>query len=200
MFFVTAALLIVVAYVLGSIPFGYIYARYKKVDITAIGSGNTGATNIYRQFGFKAALAVFLGDMLKGTVAVVLAEYFGHSEWVVLLAAVAAILGHSKSMFIGFKGGKAVATGVGVIIALNYWVALSVFGVWLIIFAVSRIVSLASISAAAAAIPIAYLLHVNPFYFYFILVASLFVIARHKDNIKRLIDGSEKPISRNKAN
>jgi glycerol-3-phosphate acyltransferase PlsY len=194
---IISILLIITAYLLGSIPFGYLYAKYKGVDITTLGSGNTGATNIYRQFGFAAALSVFLGDMLKGTLAVVLSEYVFHApEIVTILVCIAAILGHSKSIFIKFKGGKAVATGVGVILALNPWVALSVFVIWLVIFAVSRIVSLASIVAAASAIPAAYFLNVNIYYFYFILAASLFVIYRHKENIMRLLNGTEKPISR----
>ena len=195
----TGAALILVGYLLGSIPFGYLYARYKKIDITKVGSGNIGATNIYRQFGFKAALPVFLGDMLKGTLAVVISEYIVHApEIVTILVCFAAILGHSKSVFIKFKGGKAVATGIGTILALSPMAALIIFTIWLVIFAVSRIVSLASIVAAGAAIPVAYFLNLHMYYFGFITAAGLFVIYRHKDNIGRLLNGTEKPISRTK--
>lgn len=198
LFFVMAAILLTIAYLLGSIPFGYIYSRHRGVDITNVGSGNIGAANIYRQFGFGAALFVFLADMLKGLISVLLAIYFGHSDVLTILAAMMVMLGHSKSIFISFKGGKAVATGLGALIAMLPLVAFILFLIWLIVFGISKITSLSSILAVLAALPVAYLLHVNIYYFCFIIVTGIFVIIRHRENIIRLINGSEKKIFNNK--
>ncbi|MBO9539575.1 glycerol-3-phosphate 1-O-acyltransferase PlsY [bacterium] len=179
-------------YVFGAIPFALIIGKlFYGVDIREHGSGNVGATNVVRVLGRKPGIACFVLDFLKGCLPVSLAVAAHLPWWVPLLYGVLAIVGHSRSVFLGFKGGKSVATGAGVIVALAPWVGLAVLGVWAAVFFAGRIVSLASI-VAAGSLPLWMLLFKQPLStVLFGVVTALYVIVRHRSNIERLLKGQE---------
>ena len=194
---VTALLVISGAFLLGSIPTGYLVARAKGVDIRRHGSGNIGATNVFRTLGKPLGILVFFIDALKGFSAVWLALQFGGSSvWPGLIAAVAVIAGHNYTPWLGFKGGKGIATSAGVLIALTHWAMLVIALVWCAVFFATRYVSLASIGAAAA-LPAA----VGALWFYgcggnapllgFSALIAALAIWRHRSNIERLMAGTE---------
>src|SRR5215472_9485384 len=142
-------LTVVVAYLLGSIPTGFLVGKARGIDIRTIGSGNIGATNVLRYFGTFAGVSVLLCDALKGFLAVaVLTRLVWHAfglmpdrlnrEWLEIVAALAAILGHNFTCWLRFKGGKGIATSAGVLIALVPWALLIIFGVWIFVFALTR--------------------------------------------------------------
>ncbi len=193
----TALLVALGAFLLGSIPTGYLVARAKGVDIRQHGSGNIGATNVFRTLGKPLGVLVFFLDALKGFAAVWLAlRYGGASAWPAILAAVAAIAGHNYTPWLGFKGGKGIATSAGVLIALMPWAVLAIALVWFAVFFATRYVSLASICAAAA-LPVAVgaLWYFGcggngPLLGFAVLIAAL-AIWRHRSNIERLIAGTE---------
>jgi glycerol-3-phosphate acyltransferase PlsY len=207
--------IVIVAYLLGSTPFGLIVSKSQGIDIREHGSRNIGATNVWRVLGKKWGIITFVADVLKGVVAVVLAKWIadhweirvpqlhGHekvelmpADFAGIAAAMGCILGHSFPLWLKFKGGKGVATSLGVILGMMPLVALTDFAVWGAVFAISRYVSLASIVAAAAlpVITIGFLFAgwVDGWgYFYFAVAAGLLVIRRHRENIKRLVAGTE---------
>ena len=185
------------AFLLGSIPTGYLVARAKGVDIRQHGSGNIGATNVFRTLGKPLGVLVFFLDALKGFAAVWLAmRYGGGSAWPGILAAVAAIAGHNYTPWLGFTGGKGIATSAGVLVALMPWAVLAIAVVWFAVFFATRYVSLASICAAAA-LPVA----VGGLWFYgcggnapllgFSALIAALAIWRHRSNIERLMAGTE---------
>jgi acyl phosphate:glycerol-3-phosphate acyltransferase len=198
-----SGLFVIIAYLLGSIPTGYLAGRYLKgIDIREHGSGSTGATNVLRTLGKGAGSAVLFIDLLKGAIAVALVNlfyYFYPTEfissnwqpWLVLLTGIAAILGHSKSIFLNFTGGKSVATSLGILLVMNPIVALGTLGSFLIVLAISRIVSLSSICGAIAVNILAISLQQPIPYLLFTGLAGIYVIVRHKSNISRLIAGTE---------
>ncbi len=198
--------LLVVAYFLGSIPTGYIAGRLAGIDIREHGSGSTGATNVWRNVGKYAGLAVFAVDLSKGLAAVLLMRLFLESEsnyfhqLPVVGAAMLALLGHTRSVWLGFRGGKAVASGLGVLLGLNWLVAIAAFSLWAITMAIWRTVSISSILAAMAT-PIFMFATKSPIaYVGFALVAASYVIWLHRQNIERLRRGEEpslfsKPLS-----
>ena len=199
---VTALLIALSAFLLGSIPTGYLVARAKGVDIRKHGSGNIGATNVFRTLGKPLGVFVFLVDALKGFAAVWLAVQFGDgSNWAGIVAAVAVIAGHNYTPWLGFKGGKGIATSAGVLLALMPWAVLAIAVVWVLVFKISRYVSLASICAAAA-LPVA----VGLLWFSgcggngpllaFSLAISALAIWRHRTNIQRLRAGTESRFER----
>lgn len=191
------------AYLLGSIPFGYLLVRiFRKEDIRQRGSGNIGATNVIRSGAKGLGAATFLLDVLKGYVAVVLCGAVLTSIHTaaavrtnaVATAALFAILGHIFTVWLGFRGGKGVATAFGVFLALAPWAALAGLGIFIVVFALSRYVSLASILAAAAFPVIALLLHKGPRTVWSTTVLFLIpfiVIVKHHQNIARLLSGTE---------
>lgn len=185
-----------VGYLIGAIPFAVIIARLKGVNIFELGSGNPGATNVLRNLGKPAGYACFLLDALKGfTAASWPLLWFSLGEHQATLAVVgllAAILGHSCSVFIGFRGGKGVATTIGGLLAVN-WIAILVgVLVWLIIFYSTRYVSLASILMALSLPVCSFLLPERPLAEkILIVVLSLLIVVRHKSNIVRLMNGTE---------
>src|SRR5574344_2486810 len=155
---------VIVAYLIGSIPTGYLVVKaFNGEDIRKIGSGSTGATNVKRVMGKKWFFIVLLLDAFKGALPVILAKLFvtsfGSIGLVPVLCAVAVILGHSKSIFLGFTGGKSVASGVGTILALNIWVGISIAIIWGTITYISKYVSLGSIIALAISPLLMYLFH-----------------------------------------
>lgn len=178
-------------YFLGSIPTGYWVGRWwGGIDIRTQGSGSTGATNVLRTLGKGPALLVLLVDAFKGAAAVGLGGALG-SPWWVVLAAFLAIIGHSRSCWLGFKGGKSVATSLGILLAMAWPVALVIFGVWLLGIALTRIVSFSSILAAVAA-PVLMWSTDQPLpYLLFALAGGVYVVATHRRNIERLLAGSE---------
>lgn len=187
----TAGILIL-SYLLGAIPNGLIFGKliWKK-DLRRFGSGNIGATNAWRVIGKQAGILIFLLDFLKGALSVVLAKVFVGSALVMVAAGLLAILGHTFSIFLNLRGGKGVATGLGVIAMMMPKVTAIVFLTWLIIFLVTRYVSVASIIAAALT-PILAIVFGEPIEFIiFGLLAAAFIIFRHKENISRLKSGRE---------
>lgn len=190
--------LALLAYLLGSLPFGYLIARaFGKRDIRNEGSGNIGATNVARTLGPRAGLLTLLLDAAKGLLAVWLAGRVTHHStiWMVI-AAVAAVLGHVYPVWLGGKGGRGVATAAGAFV-LICWPAVAVaVAIWLAVLLAWRYVSLASIAAAAALPLLTYLLYAREFapprsVSIGTTLASVLVIWRHKDNLARLADGSE---------
>ena len=207
-------LLLVAAYLLGSIPTGYLIAKGAKgIDIRQYGSGGTGATNVLRTVGKGAAIAVLLIDLLKGLLAVLLATAAWPQiqalapdlapdwrPWVLMLAGLVAMVGHSKSVWIGFTGGKSAASGLGVLLGLAWPVALGAAAAFGITLALSRIVSLGSIAAAIATMilmiatgqPLPYIVLGG--------LAALYVILRHRSNIERLRLGTEPRLGQQSSN
>lgn len=187
-----AIALAVVAYLLGSLPFGLWVVKWLKgIDVREVGSGNIGTTNVYRAAGKWIAIFVFLLDVAKGALPVGIALFLQLPPWAVILAGVMAIVGHSKSIFLGFTGGKSVATGIGTILALAPLAALSTLGVFAVVFATSRMVSLGSILAAIALPVILWGFHTPLPYVGYAVVAALYVIVRHRANIQRILAGKE---------
>lgn len=197
-------LAVVVGYVLGSLPFGVWVARAHGVDIFTVGSGNPGATNVKRCIGKKAGNFVFLLDFLKGGVATLwpILPYFAFAgalaERMAVAGMVGAIAGHSFSCFIGFRGGKGVATSIGGLLALDPRVALLGVAVWLIVFYATRYVSLASILLAASLPVSAWALGCSTFLTAFFGLLGLFIIVRHRANIRRLLAGTEGKFAKKK--
>jgi glycerol-3-phosphate acyltransferase PlsY len=191
----TLALLALVAYLLGSIPFGLVLTHLTgHGDVREIGSGNIGATNVLRTGDKKLAAAVLLLDAGKGAVAVLIARRWGADAAAV--AAVAAMIGHLFPIWLGFKGGKGVATAAGVLLAYAWPVGLAGIATWLVIALVTRYSSLAAL-AAALLIPV-YALLFLPFdseRIGVVVILSLLVILRHRGNIVRLLRGEEGRIS-----
>ncbi|MBR4908221.1 MAG: glycerol-3-phosphate 1-O-acyltransferase PlsY [Acidaminococcaceae bacterium] len=182
-------------YVFGSIPCGlWLVQAFHGIDIRNYGSGNIGTTNVFRTVGPKTAAAVLIGDMLKGILALYIIAKFADDPSIVALTALGALLGHNYSLFLGFKGGKGVATGLGLFLYMLPWGAVAGFAVWSVIVLITRYVSLGSIVAAIVAAATGWYLQYPVPYAVFGMLACLFVIIRHKDNIKRLLDGTESKI------
>ena len=188
---------IIGAYLIGSISTGYLIVKAKtNQDIRTIGSGSTGATNVKRVLGKKWFFIVLLLDALKGATPVLLAKYLTFDPYGVnaVLASILVIIGHSKPIFLQFKGGKSVASGVGTILALNIFVGLSIAVIWAAITYISKYVSLGSIIALALS-PILMYFFNNPIgYVIYCLIAAIYIIYLHRENIVRLIKGEENKV------
>ena len=195
-------LTLLLGYLLGSLPSGFLAGKWcKGIDMRTIGSGSTGATNVLRNVGKKPALVVFLVDVTKGAAAVLLAGALTQSnplnDWIQVLAGLAALAGHIWPVWLGFKGGKAVATGLGLFLGLAWPVGLACFGVFMAVFSLSRIVSLASV-VAAVSLPLLMAAGSDSNADLVVaLVAMLLVLWRHRSNIQRLINGTEPRVGRN---
>ena len=187
---------LLLGYLLGSIPSGWLAGRWLKgIDLREIGSGSTGATNVLRHVGKGPALGVFLIDVGKGAAAVLIARALGLGDWIQVLAGLTALAGHIWPVWLGFKGGKAVATGLGLFLGLAWPVGLASFGVFLAVFSLSRYVSLASVLAAIS-LPLLMAAGTDSNANLVVaLVAMLLVLWRHRSNIKRLINGTEPKLS-----
>lgn len=189
----------VIAYLIGSIPTGYIIVKAKTgQDIRTVGSGSTGATNVKRVLGKNYFFLVMLLDALKGALPVVLAKLFatvGLSLGLApVIAAVAVIIGHSKSIFLQFKGGKSVASGVGTILALNWIVGLIIALVWGAITYTTKYVSVGSIIALLISPFVMYFLHSPIAYVAYCALGAIYIVYLHRENIKRLINGNENKV------
>ena len=189
----------VIAYLIGSIPTGYIIVKAKTgQDIRTVGSGSTGATNVKRVLGKNYFFLVMLLDALKGALPVVLAKLFatvGLSLGLApVIAAIAVIIGHSKSIFLQFKGGKSVASGVGTILALNWIVGLIIALVWGAITYTTKYVSVGSIIALLISPFVMYFLHSPIAYVAYCALGAIYIVYLHRQNIKRLINGNENKV------
>ena len=188
----SSLLLLAIGYLLGSMPNGYLAGRWLKgIDLRQCGSGSTGATNVLRNVGKAPALVVFLLDVGKGALAVLLAKSFGLNDWVQVLAGLAALAGHIWPLWLGWKGGKAVATGLGMFLGLAWPVGLACFGLFMAVISISRIVSLSSVVAAIGLPVLMVLAGANGASISVSVVASVMVLWRHRSNIERLIAGTE---------
>ncbi len=189
------ALLAVISYLIGSIPFGFLLARLKGVDIRKQGSGNIGATNVWRNMGLLSGLLVLVLDALKGALCVWLGRYFAGGD-VQLLTALAALAGHSWPVFLRFKGGKIIATALGVFLALDPLITALGVLIWLFVVALFRFVSLGSILAMIS-LPVFMLVFSRPWEkVVFSVVVAGIAIFKHLPNIKRLLSGTETKIGR----
>jgi glycerol-3-phosphate acyltransferase PlsY len=197
----TIQLLIVMllAYLIGSIPTGYIIVKTKTgQDIRTVGSGSTGATNVKRVLGKKWFFIVMILDAIKGAFPVILAKLFatvGVSYGLApVVAAVAVIIGHSKSCFLGFKGGKSVASGVGTILALNWTIGLIIAVIWGVITYSTKYVSVGSICALVISPFLMYFFNAPIAYIVYCALGAIYIVYLHRENIKRLINGNENKV------
>ncbi|MGO7036949.1 glycerol-3-phosphate 1-O-acyltransferase PlsY [Rhizobium acaciae] len=210
-FWIAGAVGLAIAYLLGSTPSGYLAGKLiRGIDIREHGSKSTGATNVLRTLGKWPALVVLLVDVLKGVGAVVFARWFypwfltvssateptaldlqSSAPWAVCLAGLAVLLGHGRSVWLNFTGGKSVATGLGVLLAMSWPVGLGAAMVFGVALAISRIVSLSSMLAALTAIALVCGLEQPLPYRLLVIAGGIYVIARHRTNIRRLLAGTE---------
>ncbi len=188
----TEIILVVFAYLVGSIPTGLLLAKaFAGVDIREAGSGNIGATNVYRTLGRKVGLLTLIGDCLKGVVPVVVAGGLGMTAPWIALVGLAAFLGHVYTVFLGFKGGKGVATALGVFLAVSPLAVLGALAVFSLVLYKWRYVSLASIAAAAVMPSLVALIDRKPESVGMSIIIAALIIYKHKENIKRLKEGME---------
>jgi glycerol-3-phosphate acyltransferase PlsY len=191
--------LILFSYLLGSIPFGYLIPKIWNIDIRRHGSGNIGATNVFRTLGTFAGLLVFLLDLLKGTIPVIVAQLITSNPWIIILAGAAAVLGHTFSIFLKFKGGRGAATALGILLGIAPEIFLGAVIIATFIIITTRFVSLASI-VTTVLVAIAFYVLKKPFpYFLIVSLVSLLIIIRHIPNIKRLLSGTEPKIGSSKS-
>ena len=196
-------IIIIIAYLLGNISTSYIVAkRLAGVDIRTQGSGNAGSTNVLRTLGKKAGALTFIGDVLKGAIAVLIARFISYAVHLdqatcAYLAVVFVVLGHNYQAFLGFKGGKGVATSLGSMLAMNPVIALACLGFFIIIVAITKYVSLGSILGIGLS-PIIMMLTQNTKGLLVTLFLTISVAITHKENIKRLINGTERKLGEKK--
>ena len=190
-------LILFLGYFFGSFPSGYLAGKIVKgIDIRSLGSGSTGATNVLRHIGKRAAITVFLIDVLKGVLPILLARNFFELDdsWQVVVG-LSTLIGHIWPVWLNWRGGKAVATGLGIFLGLSWQVGLATLGIFILMITLFRIVSLASVSASLA-LPLIMFLSFNnssisPPFLVVSILAMILVIWRHRENIIRLIKGKE---------
>ncbi len=184
-------ILIVGAYLLGSIPTGLLLAKAAGVDIRSTGSGNIGATNVYRTLGRTVGVLTLVGDCLKGLFPVLAARYLGMDDAWIAAAGLAAFLGHVYTVFLGFKGGKGVATALGVFLGVSPLAVLGALVIFVLLVWKWRYISLGSVTAAAAMPPLVALLDRRPMLVGMTVVVATLVVLKHRENIARLRAGTE---------
>ena len=183
--------LVIGAYLLGSIPTGFLIAKAFGIDIRATGSGNIGATNVYRSLGRKVGIITLLGDCLKGLIPILAVRYMQLPDIWVAATGLAAFFGHVYTVFLRFKGGKGVATALGVFIGISPVSVVAAVAIFIIVLLKWRYVSLASISAAAAIPFIIAFIEKKEVLIAMSLVIAAIIIFRHSENIRRLKNGTE---------
>ena len=188
-----AAVFMVIGYLLGTIPTGYLVARMRGIDIQQVGSGNIGATNVLRAVGLGPALIVVVMDPLKGVLAVLFPILVGATPWTIALTAFATVLGNNFNVFLRLRGGKGVATSLGAFLAIDPWITLLASILGLFTMAVGRYVSLGSL-VGVLSVPLMLLaaLNVPPPYLYLSIALTLLIHFRHRENIRRLVAGTER--------
>ncbi len=192
-------ILILISYLIGSIPFAYIIVKaVKGIDIRSVGSGNVGATNVARVLGKWGFISVLILDMLKGFIPVIIAYIYYGQENIVLYMMIAVVLGHTFTIFLSFKGGKGVATGAGAFFALVPFSMLVAVVVFLLTFAITRMVSASSIMGAISLLISVLLMESWLPLIVITCIVVLFVIYKHKSNIVRIIKGQESRFERKK--
>ena len=190
----SAALLVLLGYVLGSVPTGLLVGWAFGVDVRKVGSGNIGMANVLRAAGKLPAALTMLGDMLKGLLPVVVARTFIENPWILAAVALAAVVGHCWSVFLGFRGGKGVATGAGTSIGLAPLAGLSLFAFWWIVVLLSRYTSLGAIAVMVVS-PFAFWLSGQPLpYVLYTVIGGALVLWRHRENARALMRGTERKI------
>ena len=200
MLYVSILIVAVISYLIGSIPTGYLIVKTKTgEDIRTIGSGSTGATNVKRVLGKKWFFIVLILDVIKGMLPVISAKTMAAHNGdiygiLAVVASVAVIIGHSKPVFLQFKGGKSVASGVGTILALNIFVGLIIAVVWASITYFTKYVSAGSIIALALSPFLMYYFNCPLGYTIYCAVAAVYIIYLHRSNIKRLLKGEENKV------
>ena len=193
------AFVISASYLIGSIPTGYLIVKFLKgEDIRQIGSGSTGATNVKRVLGKKWFFTVMVLDALKGAIPVILTTIFASAIWqwgvLPVVSAICVILGHSKSVFLNFTGGKSVASGIGTLFALSWQTGLVIAGVWAVVTWISKYVSLGSIVALSLAPIVMWLFNAPVAYVIYAIIAAIYVIYLHRQNIERLKNVTENKV------
>lgn len=190
-------LLLAAAFVIGSIPFGIITAKAHGIDLKKVGSGNIGATNVLRALGKRPAMITLLGDILKGTLAVAIGKYAGVGLIYEGLVGMSAILGHNFSIFLGFRGGKGVATSMGVLLLYIPYGAAVTIAIWILVVLITKYSSLGAI-VSFTLLPLNVLLidSQDKTRFFIAVLISFFIIIRHQDNIRRLLKGTERKIGK----
>lgn len=183
----------VISFILGAIPVGVIIAKAKGVDLKKVGSGNIGATNVLRSLGRWPAALTLIGDMLKGTIAVAMGRYFGVGTFYEGLIGLSAVIGHNFSIFLRFRGGKGVATSLGVLILYSPQTALFTLIIWLVVVLTTRYSSLGAL-VSFGLLPLSIALFDSREKLPVALLMTAFIIIRHVDNIQRLIKGTERRI------
>lgn len=184
--------LIIISFLFGSIPFGYLLGLLKGVDIRKRGSGNVGATNVARVLGKKYGVVVYILDFLKGFIPTYIAvKLYGLESWTVTWVGLAAVLGHMFSPFLGFKGGKGVATASGVLFGISPLFGLSVLLLWFTAYKLFGYVSLASILAALAAVYLSGMVGFPLNVKFLITLVAVLILVKHRSNVERLIEGRE---------
>ncbi|MEG1311293.1 MAG: glycerol-3-phosphate 1-O-acyltransferase PlsY [Romboutsia sp.] len=200
---ISYTIIIIIAYILGNISTSYIVAkRLSGVDIRTQGSGNAGSTNVLRTLGKKAGAMTFIGDLLKGIIAVFISELIAKLVGLDIviagyLAVVGVVCGHNWPAFLGFRGGKGVATSLGAMIAVNPIIALICFGIFLVVVVITKYVSLGSVVGISMS-PIIMMIDKNQKGVLVTLFLALSVIYTHRENIKRLLNGTERKIGQKK--
>ncbi|MBE0449820.1 MAG: glycerol-3-phosphate 1-O-acyltransferase PlsY [Clostridia bacterium] len=188
-------LMIIIGYIIGSIPFSYLIPKWLgRIDIRQHGSGNTGTTNVVRTLGLRIGIVAFLGDFIKGIIPTVIG-FVLFSTLGGIVGGSFAILGHCYSIWLKFKGGKGIATSAGVLVILMPLILIILLTIQFIIIFATKIMSLASISSAILLPILTALLYSNDELLYFSFFLAIFVIFKHKDNIKRLVKGEENKLS-----
>lgn len=194
----TIALALLAAYVVGSIDFAVIVARMHGVDIRQVGSGNPGASNVLRSIGRVPAAMVLLGDTLKGVIGAAMGMIASgtadfHGEWV-FLAGLAAVVGHCYPVFHRFRGGKGVATGLGVLFFTVPLVGLAAVVLWVVMVKITKTASISSLIVIGASVPLAIWQGVTGMSLVWLLAIVVLVVWRHRDNIRRVFTGSEQKV------
>ena len=186
-------LIILFAYLVGSVSSGIIVSQIFNIpDPRTIGSKNPGATNVMRSGNKKAAIFTLLGDLLKAILVLTLAEYLGFNDLIIVCVALAVLIGHIYPIFYKFRGGKGVATAIGILIALNFKLALIVASIWLLVFGIWRYSSLAAIVAAISAPIVAiFILRDQSLYCIAFTLITIIILIKHQANIKKLLSGTE---------
>jgi len=183
---------LIATYLIGAIPFGYLIGKFKGVDIRSKGSGNIGATNVARVIGKQYGIAVFILDFLKGFIPTYIAvKWFGLNSWMVTWVGLAAILGHMFTPFLGFKGGKGVATSAGALFGISPLLGFITLILWFIVYKASGYVSAGSIVAAFSAMFLGGMFAFPKNVLFLIGIVAVLILIKHKSNVERLMEGRE---------